>query len=117
MGKGAVTLRDRTQPLFFPLFVPQPLPTPLTFPVAIEEKRGSENFLPCLSFRAVTRLPRDLITFLNEAGLSSLIKMIGPYYMLSQFKGHKSLMALEFCQISFDIHDFFSSPLVSIQSE
>lgn len=113
MGKEAVTLRDRTQPLFFPLFVPQPLPTPLTFPVAIEEKRGSENIPPCLSFRAVTRLPRDLITFLNEAGLSSLIKMIGPYYMLSQFKGHKSLMALEFCQISFDIHDFFP-PLLSV---
>lgn len=54
------------------------------------------------SGNASTQLPRDLISFLNDAGLSSLIKMIGPYYMLSQLKGQKSLMALEFCQISFD---------------
>lgn len=30
--------------------------------------------------------------------------------MLSQLKGQKSLVALEFCQISFDAFDFFHLP-------
>lgn len=83
---------------------------PLRFALAIDEKRRSEILPLRLRFEAITGLPRDLITFLNEAGLSSLIKMIGPYYILSQLKGQKSLMALEFCQISFDGYDF--SPLL-----
>lgn len=71
----AVTLRDRIPLLFFPAFVPQLL---LRFSLVIEEKRRSEILPLYLGFQAITRLPRDLITFLSEAGLSSLIKMIGP---------------------------------------
>lgn len=85
--------------------------SPLRFSLAIEEKCSSEILPLYLGFQAITRLPGDLITFLNEAGLSSLIKMIGPYYMLSQLKGQKSLMALELCQISFTGYDFSSSLL------
>lgn len=84
--------------------------SPLRFALAIKGKRRSEMLPLYLGFQAITRLPRDLITFLNETGLSSLIKMIGPYYMLSQLKGQKSLVALEFCQISFDVYDFFPLP-------
>lgn len=89
--------------------------SPLRFALVIEEKRRSEILPLYLGFQAITRLSRDLITFLNEAGLSSLIKMIGPYYMLSQRKGQKSLAALEFCQISFDVYDFFFFFLPSCQ--
>lgn len=84
--------------------------SPLRFALAIEEKCRSEILPLYLGFQAITGLPRDLITFLNEAGLSSLIKMIGPYYMLSQLKGQKSLVALEFCQISFYVSGFFLLP-------
>lgn len=79
--------------------------SPLRFALAIEQKRRSEILPLYLGFQAITRLLSDLITFLNEAGLSPLIKMIGPYYMLSQRKGQKSLAALEFRQISFDVYD------------
>ena len=83
----------------------------------MEEKTPLSEILPLrLDFQAIRGLPGDLITFLYEARLSSLIKMIGPYYMLSQLKGQKSLMALEFCQISSDMSEFFPSPLVNIQS-
>lgn len=76
---------------------------PLIFAMAIEKKRCSDILPLCLSFQAITGLPRVLITFLNEAGLGSLIKMMAFYYILSQPKGHISLMALELCQISFDV--------------
>ena len=85
--------------------------------MAIDEKRRSEILPLYLGFQAITGLPRDLITFLNEAGLSPLIKMIGPYYMPSKLKGQKSLMALEFCQITSDGYDSPPSLLVSIPSE
>lgn len=87
---------------------------PLRFALAIEEERRSEILPLYLGFQAITRLPGALITFLNEAGLSSLIKMIGPYYMLSQLKGQKSLMTLEFCQISFNVYEFFFPLLLSV---
>lgn len=93
-----------------------PPDSPLRFASAIEEKCSSEILPLHLGFQAITRLPRDLITFLNEAGLSSLIKMIGPYYMLSQLKGQKSLVALEFCQISFCVSFFFPPPLSAFKA-